>query len=508
MDNRVTKDTLALLNDTMGGSKQAEMIKAWLQPTSATTGLQNYDLEATALSLVPVETPLFNRTPIVGASGGIQANWHAVTAINTTGMSPGLSEGNRGGVVTTATADYFAKYASFGHDDYLTEEAEWSAEDYMDLLSLGQRNLLWTTKISMEKVYLGGLGTYGLGQTPRPSVADVGTGGTLAPNTNYSVIVAALSLDGYLNASVAGGVRGLVSRTNVDGSTDQYGGGTAQLSQNRTVTTANDGNNTHALTASVATIAGAVGYAWFWGAAGAELLGAVTSINSLLITSTASGTQTAASLGAGDNSQNTLICDGLISQIAKPGMGGYIAAQATGAAGTGTPLTADGEGGIVEIDTALKYFYDNYRMSPSRIMVSSQELTNISKKIAQGPSTGTSNLRFVRDSADGQLIGAVIARAYLNRYTVGLSSGASGGQEIPIELHPNLTPGTLIFDTDKLPYPMSGVNNVKQFRARKNFYATLWPKVKRRWEYGVYLNGVFQNYFIPGFGMITNIGNG
>ena len=30
----------------------------------------------------------------------------------------------------------------------------------------------------------------------------------------------------------------------------------------------------------------------------------------------------------------------------------------------------------------------------------------------------------------------------------------------------------------------------------------------RRYEYGVYFDGVLQNYFPPAFGMITNIGNG
>ena len=68
-----------------------------------------------------------------------------------------------------------------------------------------------------------------------------------------------------------GGVQGQVSRTNMDNSTSQYGGGTAQVSQNRTVTTANDANNTHSITTSIAGVPGAVAYAWFWGAAGQEV---------------------------------------------------------------------------------------------------------------------------------------------------------------------------------------------------------------------------------------------
>jgi hypothetical protein len=521
MDSRVTEDTLNLLRGRIDST--SDMIKAWFVPGGPTTGIQNYDLEGPALSLVPVETPLVNMVPVVGGNGGIQANWHAVTGFNTSLINPGLGDGQRGGVTTDTTADYFAKYCSFGLDSFVTEQAEWAAENYMDLVSLAQRNLLWSTKIALEKIYLGGLGTYGLGQANRPTVADIGTGGKLSPNTTYSVIVAALTLDGWLTAAVATGVRGLVSRTNADNSTITYGGGTSQLSANRTVTTANDGNTTHALSASWAAVTGAVAYAVFWGAAGAEILGAIlpspaatqsgqnwssAAVNSLLITGTATGTQTAASLGATDYSQNSTICDGLLSMVAKTGMNGYIATQATGTAGTGTPLTADGDGGIVEIDTDLKYFYDNFRISPSRIWVSSQELLNIGKKIAQGPGSGSSNLRFVRDASNGQLVGAVIARAYLNKFTKGITGAAADGQEIPINLHPNLPPGTMLYATEQIPYPQSGVNNVMQFRAQKGWRATLWPKVTRRWEFGVYIDGVLQNYFIPAFGLRTNIANG
>lgn len=494
----VTQETLDLLK--VSGGSSADMIKAWVAPAGATTGIQNYDLERPALSLFPVLTPLLNATPVVDAEGGIQANWRAITGINTGGMNPGISEGNRGGVVATSTADYFAAYRSFGHDDYVTDEAMMAAKDYMDLLARAQGNLLWSLKISMEKVLLGGLGTYGLGQAAAPTVADVGAGGSLAQGTTYSVIVAPLTLDGYLNASVANGVRGAVTRTNIDGSTDTYGGGTGKLSANTIMPTAAAGGNVHSLTASVAPVTGAVAYAWFWGAAGAEVLGAITTINSVVITAAAAGTQTAASLGGGDNSQNSLVCDGLIAQIAKPGAGAKIITQPTGAAGTGTPLTSDGAGGIVEFDTMLQWMWDNLRLSPSTIWVSSQEAQNAYRKILANGNGGAQ--RFQINVDQGKLVGGDAVRSYINKF------GLDGAREIPIRQHTNLPPGIVLFDTDELPYPLSGVTNVKQFRAQQNYYATLWPRVKRRYEFGVYLRGVFQNYFPPAFGLITNIGNG
>src|SRR5262249_16038261 len=145
--------------------------------------------------------------------------------------------------------------------------------------------------------------------------------------------------------SVASGIRGAVSRSNADGSTDNYGGGAVKLSTHGTVTTANDASDAHSITAFVSPVTGAVAYAWFWGASGSKVLGAITPINSLVITDPAAGTQTASSLGSSDNSTNGLVFDGLLAQIAKSGSNAYTAVQANGTAGTGTPLTADGIGG-------------------------------------------------------------------------------------------------------------------------------------------------------------------
>src|SRR5215831_4383893 len=84
---------------TAGNSPQAELRKAFLQPTGAATGLQVYDLEAPAKLLYPVLTPLRNKIPRVGGGRGIQANWRAITGINTNKISAGLGQGNRGGVI-------------------------------------------------------------------------------------------------------------------------------------------------------------------------------------------------------------------------------------------------------------------------------------------------------------------------------------------------------------------------------------------------------------------------
>lgn len=479
---------------------QDALNKAYSQSASATSGLTYYDLQTGALQLFPVTTPLRNRIPRVGTGRGVQANWKAVTGININSLGVGVSEGNRGGVIATATQDYMAAFRGLGLEDYVTFEADLAASGFDDVKALAANNLLRALMIGEEKVILGGNTSYALGTTPNPSVVDNSTGGSLPANTVVSVRVAALTLEGYLGASVLGGVRGQVSRSNADGSSDSYGGGTAKPSAAVAITTANDGSATHKLTATVAPVLGAVGYAWFWGAAGSEVLGAITTINSLVITATATGSQTAASLGANDNSTNGLVFDGLLTQVIKPGSNGYVYTMPTGTAGQGTPLTADGVGGIVEIDAALKSFWDNYRLSPTIIWVSSQEQINITKKVLQGGSN--SSMRFSVTAEQGNFAGGQLVTSYLNKFSM------DGAQSIKILPHPNLPAGTILFDTEVLPYPLSGVSSVLQMKCRRDYYQIEWPVKARRYEYGVYCDGVLQNYFPPAFGIITNIANG
>jgi len=502
----VTNDTLDML--MRPGASTEDMIKAWFAPTGATTGIQNYSLIKPALSLFPVVTPIVNGLSFDDAGGGIQSNWHAITGVNTTGISPGLSEGNRGAAITTATADYFASFKTFGHDDYVTDEARDAATDYMDLLARAQSNLLFTSRISLERVCLGGLGTYSLPAPTAPTLATATTGGALPAATTYSVICAALTSNGYRNGSVVNGVPGQVSRTNMDGSVDAYGGGTGPRSANTTILTGAGGANS--ITASTPPIAGAVAYAWFWGAAGAELLGAITTINSVAITAVAGGTQTAVSLGAAatDYSKNALECDGLISINSKAGMGTYTMQQATGVAGVGTPLTADGVGGVAELDTAMKWMWDNLRIGPSRIFMSSQEQLNITKKVLQSPG-GSGAQRFMIQANQGSVIGGDLVVGYLNKF--GNNYAGVAGQSakfVPFVIHPDLAPGTIILDTEELPYPLNDTPNVKRFLAQENWHATLWPRVRRRYEYGVYLRGVFQHFFPASTVVISNIANG
>lgn len=462
------------------------------QPGGATTGLQFYDLEVGAKMLYPVLTPLRNAIPRVSGKGGIQANWRAVTAINTTGVRAGVSAGHRGGVIAVNTKDYSASYKGIGLESTADFEAAYAGQGFEDVRALAVKVGLEQLMIAEEQLIIGGAGVLALGTTPTPSTAAATSGGALASAT-YSVICVALTLDGWINGTVAGGIQAQVTRTNMDASSDTFGGGAAKKSNAASIAVTGP---TGKITATVAGVIGASGYAWYWGLAGSELLGAITTVPTYVITAAAAGTQNASALGTADNSTNPLVFDGLISIAATSGSGSY-----TYDLGGGF-LTSDNAGGIVEIDVMLRYMWDNYRLSPTRLLVNVQEAKNITKKIIGAGSNSTGALRFVVDAKQGAMAGGTLARSYLNSYAMG------GPVEIAIQVHPNVPPGMIIALTDKLPYPLANIANVMQIRCRQDYHQIEWPLITRQYQYGVYSDQVLQHFFPPSIAILQGIGNG
>ncbi len=501
------KGTQATL-DALKGAQQIplpeDINKAWTQSANPTTGLTAYDLEAPAKTIYPLLTPLRNIIPRVSGKGGIQANWRAVTGINITNMGVGVAEGQRGGILVSSTAEYMAAYRGIGLEDTVTFEAEYAAEGFDDPKARAVEGTLRSLMIGEENMILGGNTSIPLGTTPTPTLVASTTGGSLGSLT-LSVIAVALSYDAYwavaglnngstgqkFNAATAQ-VPGLIARTNADGSSISYGGGSGQKSASATVSVT---GSTGSVAATVASVRNAVAYAWYWGVAGAEVLGAVTTINSVSITANAIGSQTAASLPSSDNSTNSYSFDGILSQISKSGSGSYYKSLPTGVAGVGTKLTSDGAGGIVEIDDAFADFWNFYRISPDVLWVNSQELISMNKLVIAGG--GAPLYRMNIDGTNPSVInaGAVIG-SYLNKIT---------NTKVTIKVHPTMPAGTIAFWSDNIPYKLSGINNILQIRTRRDYYQMEWPLRTRKYEYGVYADEVLQNYFPPAFGILNNI---
>lgn len=500
MDPNTTARTLELLK----AAQKSPMSVAEKAGITQALGLVAYDLEAGAKLLFPVITPLRNRIPREGGGIGTATHWKAVLGINTSNFGAGVEEGKRSRVISISEQDRVAAYAGLGFENNVSFEAQYAGRTFEDARALAVQTGLWSLMIAEELNILGGFsGSNGLllGTTPTPVATLSGTGSMTTGTTK--VFCVALTMQALLNigvgvvpaATVLAGPT--VTYNNADGTTTTTGAGTAQVSAGSNTVTIVNG-----VTAHVAPVKGASGYAWFCTggqtAAASAALAAITTINSVALTADGLGTSVASTF-ASDGSADTTVFDGVITQ-ALAGTGLY-ATQATGTDGVGTGLTADGATGIVEIDADLKSFWDTRRLSPSRILLSSQEVQNINKKVIGNG--GAPLLRYNMDAGGGHvdITAAQAVGNYLNKFSM------AGGQLVKLELHPNMPPGTILYMTERLPYPLPRVTNILQMKTRQEYYQIEWPLRTRLYEYGVYVDEVLQMYAPFAFGVRTNIGN-
>ena len=467
------------------------------------TGLVAYDLQAPAKNLYPVYSPIRNKLPRVGGGTGLATNWRQVNAITGSGYdgSPWVPEGQRAGQMSYNTSNKAASYVTIGEEDAATFEAIAAGRTFEDIQARMTMRLLQKMFLKEERALLFGNISVALGTTPTPSCSASGTGSSLT-TTTYSVICVALTGEGYANSSVSGGVATQKTVTGADGKTFTINGGSAQKSTN--TTQAVTAGNT--LFASVAAVQSAVAYAWFWGAAGSETLGAITTINSVAITAAASGSQTASSISATDYSTNSTAFDGLFTTAVKSGSGAYVSQLATGTSGTGTALTASGRGSVNEIDQMMVAMWNNYQVSLSEIWVNSQELKNITTKVLTGASGG-SLVNYFHDPKAGEYIltaGGVV-EFYYNPF---MAPGA--GRRIPINIHPMVPPGTIVGWASDLPiqYQSNEVPNVAEVKTRQDYYQIDWPITTRQRQVGVYAEEVLAVYAPFAMGVISNVTNG
>jgi hypothetical protein len=467
------------------------LAKAFTSPSSATTGLAEYNLEQGARLIYPIDTPLRNMIAREVGQAGIQANWRSITAVNAAGENIGVSEGNRGGYNSFTEVDRFGKFVELGLEDYVTWKAERAAGNFQNLDELAVQMLLQATMEAEEKITLGGFGVTKLSAIGSVTAAVVNSGGTIAGGSNLLTCVP-LTHRGFQYSSVANGVKTNYTRTNADGTTDNITGFYGAPSANATATT----TGTAVVTGTVTPVPGAFGYAWYFGVAGSQLLAAITSINSVSLNSAPAGTQNLTAVAGSDTSNDALVYDGLVAQMVASGSGSYYNALPTGTAGTGSHLTSTGSGtgGILEFDNAIESFFNNYRLIPTDIWISGKDQANIKNLILNG----NTNASVFFQGNDGEVRAGARVRTYTN--PIGY-----GNPDLRLRVHPFLPQGTVLFTTDKVPYPLSNVRQIMKMNLRRDYYSILWPLKSRRYEYGVYFDGMLQHYFPASMGMIQNI---
>jgi hypothetical protein len=350
-----------------------------------------------------------------------------------------------------------------------------------------------------ENAFLGGNGSLQLGTAAAPALSVGGSGATL-PAATYSVIVVALTYEGYRNSSIAAGVATSKSITGADGNSFTLNGGSSAPSANATQAVTLG----QVLSASVTPIVGALGYAWYVGTAGSERLQAITSINSATFSAPLNASSQAATAVTADCSANSgLAYDGLLTSALKSSSGAYVNYLETGTAGAGTTLTSSGRGSVNEIDLMLEKMWDLYQVSPTVLYVNSQEQRGITNKVLS-----SSSAPLLRYTTDGQDPFAIVANGVVEYYYNPFA--LDGGYKIPVKIHPFVPPGTIIGWAENLPaqYQSSNVPNVAEVKTRRDYYRMDWPLKTRAYEFGVYAEEVLAVYAPFAMGVIANIANG
>src|SRR5215471_3234249 len=438
--NAITQETLELMK---GALAQPDYTIA--KSISTQTGLLAYDLQAPAKNLYPFVTPLRNIIPRVGGGVGSATNWRQINAIIGSGFDAmgWVPEGQRSGQMSYSTSTKTSTFVTIGEEDAATFEAISAGRTFEDVQAMMAFRLLQKMMLKEEMAILAGNASLTLGMPSTPTLSASGSGATL-PAATYYVKVVALTLEGYQNSSLLGGIATTKTVTGADGKNFTLSGGSSNISAeaSQAVTLG------QTLFCSVNPVPGAVAYAWFVSTAtGTETLQAITTINSLPIGAPLStGNQPQSAITADNSANSSYAYDGLLTTALKPGSGAYVNIMPTGIVGTGSPLTASGRGSVVEIDTMFQKMWDNFELSPTVLYVNSQELKNITSKVLSNASGPLLRYDTLADGNQGEyhVTASGVVQFYYNPFAI------DGGLRIPIRIHPRVPPGTIIGWTENL----------------------------------------------------------
>jgi len=495
---------------------------------SQATNLLWYDLRPVVQMLYPFKEliPIVSKLPRVSGDGGNAYHWKRIVGVNVNNVSVGVSEGNRAARIAITEEDQLANYKTLGLESSATFQARWGAKNLEpEALGIAVQSALRSLMIGEEQTLILGNASTALGTTPTPTlIVGTGTGNWGATVTVYVICVAlsGLGLQGYTPYSNgSGGVPGLVSKVNADGSVDTFGGGSGRPSSEASLSGV---TATQTVQASVTAVVGAVAYAWYVGtSSGGETLAAITSSNRAIFSKPGALGQPVAALQVGgayqDNSLNTLLFDGILSQIYGSVFGpapgtpmatnpnlptvstGTLAIASSGSlvltmnAGN-TGLSIQGMN-IAEFDAMFQAAYDQYKLGFDRILMSSVDLINsMGAFMGSGDTANVFRTLFEADSVTGRIVAGRRVTSYMNKVM---------NKTLDIEVHPYIPPGTIIFWSDRVPYELAGVQNILEFHVRQDYYQLQWPLRTMRYEYGVYVDEVLSCYFLPGFAVITNL---
>ena len=445
----VTKETLAAIS------------KAQTTGITTATGITSYDLSP-LVTLVPVVTPfrdLVARTK--SPDGNKYAVWRAIMNSTNAQPDPAVPFDFAANEVVFNEQDFQAAYKGTGLAGMVTQDAYDLATGYDDPYATATFNVLNQVLIGDDRKLIGAQ-SFPLAQPAAPSLTQHATGGTIGAVQVY-VGVAARTGSGYY-----------------------YGSGN---SQGNSANTTFGSGSTNSITATVASVRGAVCYDWFQSANGSTwyyytttttntvtMTRVIGSNNALPsgtavpdLTTTWKGTANSVPTynGAADNgSANAADYDGFLASLAGDynGVGQWVQ-PGTGTANPsinnsldGAALTLSG-GSVTEIENLLFLpLWQQVKCSPTALMMNAAQAQEIANLIL-GSSSATT---YLNTDASGRV--SVTAGGRVGE----IVNAPAGGVTVPIEVHVSLPPGTIIARTDRVPFPQANIQSVLEYRALRD----------------------------------------
>lgn len=464
--------------------------KVFVQPAQPTLppGVQFVDLGGPMGSLYNIKTPLLNRLPRRTGYKGTAISRKYYTGVNTGKTVAGVSEGNRGAVITHTIGEFLAGFKGLGLENYTTWEAELAAAGFEDIVDTAIMQTGQSLRRAQERILLTGNASIALGTAPTPAGVAGGSGSSMTARTVVAKIVA-LTGEGRWLSSLSGGVVGEITRTNADGSTDTFGGGSSMIGSASAGVPVDAGEE---ITWVWDDVPGAMHYAIYTGTAAATVrLAGFSDSNVWVQTADESGTAQLGTAITADNSINLLEYDGILTQIIKSGSGGYYASL------DGDPLTVDTSGSIEQFEPLFDAMYAA-DVNIQEILINPKLNRKLTKAVL---ATGGQSMNITISSGSGQnniQTGSMVT-SILNQLN---------NQSIRITNHDDMPDGTALalsysIDAD---LPDGDASNLWYMAVRQDYFGILWPYRTRKTEYGLYVDETLVGVAPYTAGVIRNIG--
>ncbi len=506
---------MSAASDLLGVTQETfAMVKAATAGIDTTTAVAGIDLLADLMSWVPVDVPFFTSTPRGQGKGATAAIYQAI--INSNALQPdgGIARDTAAPVVDVANQWVYSPYASIGAGGKVTWDAIAQGLDYADVLAVDTLQAINQLLISLEIHQLNAQ-SYALPAASAPTAVAATTGGSIAASTTVYVKVAARS-----------GV-------------NWYRGGSQAASAASSTTTASTGA-TNSVVASVTAVKGAAGYDWYVGSAsGSEFYYTTTPVNTVTITSVPTAAQNVptgyaglynaggagpTSVPATDSSYQTFWQNGLVasitgdfsgqpdqalvsgsqSNLVTPGTG--ISQGSYYASLDGAQLSVSGAA-LEQIDTMNRAIYDTWQITPTRLLMGSQVITDVTNAVLDNPQAIT----FLEPNGENGR-----ARAQAGGHVATYLNKTVNGRPIKLCLMPYLPPGKVIAVSDEIPFPGANVTTPLQVRTQYDFFRFDYGANREsgvadggpRYDFEVRSSQAFINRASPMMGVIENIGAG